>query len=189
MSLKTTVKVGNITNLSDARYAAGMGADLLGFSVIQGQPNYIETPTFQQIRGWVTGPKIVLELYGIGNNSDLASLIENHVPDYLEMSLEEYKRLRDNTTLPAIVKVNAAELKSLTDNYENIAYWLIDENLADQLKEHPVPFMVNLSTKELLPSLLENSQIGAVALTGSKEIRPGFKDYGQLAEILEALEE
>ncbi len=31
MALKTIVKVGNITNLSDARYCAVMGVDMLGF--------------------------------------------------------------------------------------------------------------------------------------------------------------
>ena len=32
MPLKTFVKVGNITNLSDARYCAGMGVDMLRIS-------------------------------------------------------------------------------------------------------------------------------------------------------------
>ena len=31
--LKTQVKVSSITNLSDARYCAGMGVDLLGFPI------------------------------------------------------------------------------------------------------------------------------------------------------------
>ena len=31
--LKTLVKVGEINNLSDARYSAGMGVELLGFAL------------------------------------------------------------------------------------------------------------------------------------------------------------
>jgi phosphoribosylanthranilate isomerase len=35
MPLKTFVKVGCITNLSDARYCAGMGVDMLGFRAVE----------------------------------------------------------------------------------------------------------------------------------------------------------
>ena len=31
--LKTLIKVSNINNLSDARYCAGMGVEMLGFSM------------------------------------------------------------------------------------------------------------------------------------------------------------
>ena len=43
MSLQTFVKVGEITNLSDARYCAGMGVDLLGFNVVENTPGYVDS--------------------------------------------------------------------------------------------------------------------------------------------------
>lgn len=57
MSLKTKVKVGNITNLSDARYCAGMGVDWLGFPIESVNPK-----TFAEITSWVTGPQFMIEL-------------------------------------------------------------------------------------------------------------------------------
>ena len=89
MALKTLVKIGGITNLSDARYCAGMGVDMLGFHVIQGQPNYISPESFQQIRGWITGPLIVAEIAGLQNPEDLQLILENYKPDMLQMELAE----------------------------------------------------------------------------------------------------
>jgi phosphoribosylanthranilate isomerase len=49
MALKTKVKAGNITNLSDARYCAGMGVDWLGFPA-----DVVNPDTFKEITNWVT---------------------------------------------------------------------------------------------------------------------------------------
>ena len=61
MALKTLVKISNVTNLSDARYCAGMGVDMLGFSMDADSPDYIEPKKFAEIRGWVAGVQIVGE--------------------------------------------------------------------------------------------------------------------------------
>src|SRR5688572_33445133 len=89
MPLKTFVKVGCITNLSDARYCAGMGVDMLGFRVVEGQEDYIKPSQFQEIRGWISGPSVVAEVYGLKSPDDLAPILESFKPDYLEMSLQE----------------------------------------------------------------------------------------------------
>jgi phosphoribosylanthranilate isomerase len=81
MPLKTIVKVGNISNLSDARYCAGMGVDMLGFRVIDGLPGYIAPQAFQEIRGWISGPKVVAEIYGIDRSDKIPHIVENYAPD------------------------------------------------------------------------------------------------------------
>src|ERR1044071_5737472 len=104
MPLKTVVKVGNITNLSDARYCSGMGVDMLGFRVLEGQPNYLSPKLFQEIRGWVTGPKIVAEIYGLTSPDQLQSIIENYAPDYFELNASEFEAFQGDLTLPCIVE-------------------------------------------------------------------------------------
>lgn len=189
MSLKTTVKVGNITNLSDARYAAGMGADMLGFSIIPGQPNYIETNLFQQIRGWITGPKIVAELYGITPEQDVKSLVENHLPDYVAVSLDEYTFLNEKINVPFIVSVSDADMNAIPSAAKNIIYWLVDFPAIEQVPGGNIPLMIRVASKTNLENVLSSERVTAIALSGSAEIRPGFKDYDELAEILEALED
>ena len=56
MSLVTKVKAANITNLSDARYCAGMGVDWIGFPLSQVNPT-----VFSEITGWLSGPQWVVE--------------------------------------------------------------------------------------------------------------------------------
>jgi phosphoribosylanthranilate isomerase len=57
MSLVTKVKAANITNLSDARYCAGMGVEWIGF------PSQDVSPAmFAEITGWLSGPQWVIEL-------------------------------------------------------------------------------------------------------------------------------
>ena len=56
MALKTLVKVGKISNLSDAWYCAGMSVDMLGFTVIASQENYVSPELFREMRGWFYGP-------------------------------------------------------------------------------------------------------------------------------------
>ena len=48
MPLKTIVKVGSITNLSDARYCAGMGVEMLGFNVVAGHESFIDAKKYQE---------------------------------------------------------------------------------------------------------------------------------------------
>ena len=61
MALTTIVKVGNITNLSDARYCAGMGVDMLGFCFEKKSEQYIDPESYKEIIGWISGPQLVGE--------------------------------------------------------------------------------------------------------------------------------
>jgi phosphoribosylanthranilate isomerase len=189
MPLKTLVKVGSISNLSDARYCAGMGVDMLGFRVIEGQPNFIAPKLYQEIRGWVSGPKFIAELYGITRADIIKSLIEDYAPDYLELSLTEYQVLKHAITLPAIILTTADELQSLHPD-PTIKYYIIDEDSASSLSGDPhVPLLVKILKKENLDILEKNPALKGVALNGSPEIRPGFKNYEDLADVLELLDE
>ena len=186
MPLRTLVKVGNISNLSDARYCAGMGVDFLGFSVIEGQPNAISVAAFQEIRGWVTGPQIVAEIYGIANSAALAQIIENFRPDFIELGIAEFSTVGQFLTLPFILKLKAEE--ELPAMPGKPAYLIADENeISRFVPDHDVLLMVN-SAAELDHSLSHTGVSGVCIHGGGVEIRPGLKTYDELADILEALE-
>lgn len=189
MALKTLVKVGNISNLSDARYCAGMGVDLLGFTAIESQPGYIPLKLYQDIRGWVAGPSAVLELYGLKQGDSLAQLLEDYRPDFLEVGTTELEFLPDSIQQPVIVRVTSADDLPKIQNRKGLQYVLINEdhrNIIPSASEI-VPVILSLRSSAGL-SLLDSLPIKGIALSGSPEIRPGFKDYGDLAEVLEQLE-
>jgi phosphoribosylanthranilate isomerase len=191
MPLKTLVKVGSITNLSDARYCAGMGVDMLGFRVMEDQDNHIAAGLFQQIRGWVSGPRVVVEIYGVKKTTDIEALLKDYAPEMVELSFSEYQLYRSQIQLPFIVHLESNELENIREHHKRIAYWQVDESSMKALAKinGPQPVLLRTGSKEKIESLFPNDQIKGVSLTGSPELRPGFKEYDDLSEILEILEE
>jgi phosphoribosylanthranilate isomerase len=185
MPLKTLVKVGNITNLSDARYCAGMGVDFLGFTVVEGQPQYVPVKTYQEIRGWVAGPKVVIEMYGYTNNVSFDEIIANYAPDMIECGVSEYPMLQPKTNLPFLLKLNKSDIPHLTTPPE---FFIVNETDLATTRKQGIPLLVVLNAKGSLDKVLSTDNVRGVVLSGSSEIRPGFKEYDDLAEVLEALE-
>lgn len=188
MALKTLVKVGNISNLSDARYCAGMGVDLLGFRVIAGSDGSISAKVYQDIRGWITGPQIVAELYGIKEASQIPEIIEAFQPDYFELTPEEYELVGHALTLPFIL--NISKTPEFTFTGENSPAYLITQsnnpNNSKLIADNDLLFSV--SDVSELNDALTHTGIAGVCLEGGEEIRPGLREYNELSEILDALD-
>jgi phosphoribosylanthranilate isomerase len=187
MSLKTLVKVGSISNLSDARYCAGMGVDFLGFRVIEGQVNAISAKLYQEIRGWVTGPQIVAELYGITDPAQLTGIMEDFRPDYVELGCEEFEKVGHALTLPFVLLVKSHE--PLPPMSTTPAYVIVPaavDNLSRFIPDHDVLLVVKNTTE--LDQALTHTGVSGVCLHGGVELKPGLKTYDELADILEALE-
>lgn len=193
MALKTIVKVGNITNLSDARYCAGMGADLLGFQGVPGHPSYIEPARFQEFRGWFTGPRVVIELYGLSSAADYAAMAAAYMPDFLEVSLRELTYLPVETA-PLLLRVTASDFNEHADAIHawraRIHYLLLPATTTRaELEQLPSGFTILLDAADL--SHVETQiawPLAGFALQGTTEERPGIKAYDSLASILEYLE-
>jgi len=66
------VKICGITNLSDARYCAGAGADYLGFIQSEASPRYVLPDSAREIIEWVAGVKTV----GVFVNAEVEQLNE-----------------------------------------------------------------------------------------------------------------
>jgi phosphoribosylanthranilate isomerase len=186
MSLRTLVKVGSISNLSDARYCAGMGVDFLGFRVVEGQTSAIPAKLYQEIRGWVTGPQMVAEIYGITDPAQLTRIIEDFRPDYIELGSAEFEKVGHAITLPFILSLKSDE--QITSGLSAPAYVMITsaEHISRFVPDHDVLLVVK-STAEL-DDALTHTGVSGVCLQGGVEIRPGLKTYDELADILEALE-
>ena len=61
MSLKYFVKVGNVNNLSDARYCSAMGVNQLGFKLNDFDNNSSIIDNIKEIIGWINGVDTVAE--------------------------------------------------------------------------------------------------------------------------------
>jgi len=193
MALKTSVKVGRISNLSDARYCSGMGVDWLGFRVNKSDPDYINPDLFQEIRGWFSGPEIVAEIYGITSEEVLREAEVSYQPDYLELSLNEIS-LVQSSSLPLLLSIKTLEVPSIKklshDLLSRIKYLIVPDTLStNEFAELSKSYSLLLKISDQFKSEFLSLPISGIALEGSAEDKPGIKDYALLADVLEALEE
>ena len=129
MALKTKVKVGNITNLSDARYCAGMGVDMLGFPV--SGTNGLSLEKFKEINGWVTGPELVLEIDSPENAAELA---QQFYGNHIEIEAALLPSLKDIKDISLLVRVDLSEWKktsSLLHPFKQYIRFLVVKDYLD----------------------------------------------------------
>lgn len=186
MSLKTKVKAGNITNLSDARYCAGMGVDWLSFPA-----DAVNPTTFKEITDWVTGPQFVLEAkestsldyisqYNISSleiSSDQLDLIDR-LPSFewiITLPLSCWS-VQKNDLIKSKDKISLLVLKLDTQDLQAVS------DIAMHFK-----ILINQSDKYSMDCLLA-LPIEGINVTGENELKPGLKDFEKLASILEELE-
>ena len=202
MALKTKVKINRITNLTDARYCSGMYVDILGFSLEEGSSNYVSPTQFQEITGWISGIDYAAEFADLDAYS-----IERLLADYPSITWIESEDLDALVQLVPLGKklIYRAQLEDLDT--------LLPK--ADLLREHDIILHVTSNNKSLAidtessinpflnqlnvflgagitsanaSSLSELPGLYGFALDGGDEIKPGLRDFDQLAAILESLE-
>jgi phosphoribosylanthranilate isomerase len=205
--LTRTVKISNVTNLSDARYCAGMGVEMLGFSIDQDSPHYIAPKKFEEICSWLAGVQLVAESSQSDPQLLLKTLAEYPV-HYVQVEapgLLTY--LQSELNLPLILRVSvdtydANDIYSILSRYgDEVAYFLLESDantalsedwiavLTQLAKEYPILIGFGLDDENTVNQLTETFPEIGIALRGSEEIRPGYKDFGSMMDILEALEE
>ncbi len=199
MSLKTLVKVSNITNLSDARYCAGMGVEMIGFVMDKFSADYTSPEKLKEIKSWVAGVQVVGETQS-AEYEEIKALVEAYEIDVLQISEAGLLPQIADLGKPIILKLEfeSAYLEDYLERYSQfVEFFLVDGgDFSDfaryTLKEYAFNYPIVLDfgiTAENVNELLEEMQIKGIALKGSNEIRPGYKDYDELSEILEVLEE
>ena len=194
MALKTLVKVGQISNLSDARYCAGMSVDMLGFGVITGQPHYVSPELFKEMRGWFSGPAIVAEAYGIQKGEDLPAIIQNYLPDFIELGVQDLLKIHSPSST-YILSTTPEELQAQEDALTlfriQISKIIIpastEKAVVDELARS-YKVMLRVDAGFPIDTVINNPSIKGIALQGSPEERPGLKTYDQLSSILDKLE-
>lgn len=205
--LTRTVKISNVTNLSDARYCAGMGVEMLGFSIDQDSPNYISPKKFEEICSWLAGVQLVAESSQSDPEQLLKSLAEYPVHYVQVESHGLLTYLQSELNLPLILRVSvdtydANDIYSILSRYgDEVAYFLLEsdanleltedwiEVLSKLAKEYPILIGFGLDDEVTVNKLTDTFPEIGIALRGSEEIRPGYKDFGSMMDILEALEE
>ena len=180
MGLAKQVKVGNVTNLSEARYCAGMGVDYLSFPI-----SSVDPKTFKDITGWVSGPKFGIEIsVGEGIKSYQADFVVKQI-QFLDEEVEQH---------PLIVQLSPSDLPSMRDRLilhkNQILFLEISSTnislLQQSINELKEDFKIFVRLNGNLEDYL-NLPVDGLSLVGNAEERPGLKEY-PIADVLERLE-
>jgi phosphoribosylanthranilate isomerase len=202
MALKIPVKINHITNLSDARYCAGMGVDYLGFTLEKNSAYYIDPSAFAEITGWISGPEFIAEFENY-TPSEIADTLQHYDIQTIEITKPEILREMLPYNKPIVLNVNIdsytsiSELEKDLESIMDLAEFIIlksdqpglinTKNLEKLAGSYHIMAGYGISKKNIL-KLVHSIPIMGIALDGGQEKKVGFKDYDFLAEILELLE-
>lgn len=201
MSFQTNIKLGNITNLSDARFAAAAGATYIGFCFDPLNDNYIAPIKAKEIIDWVTGSSVVAEF----GNQTLAEIKD--ISELLNVDVVEV----DNALLPdellsigkpVIKKLNVnafskQQLQSEINAYSKVAdafhvYANSEpeqydcEQLVALCQSHQVIWGLQLNAQNVM-NILQSFKPFGINLVGGDEEKAGMKDFDELNNLFDVL--
>lgn len=212
--LRTKVKAGSITNLTDARYFAAWEVEWMGFNLDPASGAYVQPQTVKAIGEWIDGPKLTGEF-----NLQSADEIRTAV-DMLELDAVQAGMFTNAATLielqspvPVIKEIvvepgnSNAELRELFGEFAALAQtFLLDfgkngmdwrqlkqqQNLSvDFVRELCAQYPVLLSLdfdEETLDEVLDTLNPLGLSFTGSEEEKVGFKSFEDIDDLFEILE-
>jgi phosphoribosylanthranilate isomerase len=198
MALKTLVKVSGINNLSDARYCAGMGVQMLGFRLEVSEANGPSPARIQEIVQWLSGVAIVAEPVVWPLSEQWTAL------DWDMIELSKAEASDASADLPLLMRISLhkeADMATLPEDmatwHSKVQYFILEipvqhtsglsELLGQVCKQYKVLLDTGANDTRLL-DMLEEYQPAGIVLHGGQEIKPGLKDFDEMATILEALE-
>ena len=201
------LKVCGITELEDARYLAGAGADYLGFIQHEESPRYAPPPLASDIIQWVHGPKPV----GVFVNDGAAEINEAVEEAGFEMAQlhgQEPPYVVDEVNCPVIKAIRVRndaspeQLRTLFERYEDsVDYFLLDTHnssvwggtgesfnwrLAREFSDEYPLFLAGGIDAENVGRAIETMRPFAIDLSSSLESAPGQKSFEKIDTFMEA---
>jgi phosphoribosylanthranilate isomerase len=205
MALKTFVKISGVNNLSDARYCAGMQVNLMGFSLEEGDKNFVSPEKFKEISGWLSGVEYVAEFTHAHPERILTRIKDYPEITNIEIIEEIHLKMLVNTNFGILLKQKvekAEDLGELIDksaSYHDFNVTLLLQSDTLDMNEEIHQKVADLSSKcqvllgfgfqsDSVLDLVESTGVKGISIQGGDEIKPGLKDFDEMADILESLE-
>lgn len=206
MGLKTLVLINKINNLSEARYCAGMGADILSFCLDPNEEGFLNPDVANEIIGWLAGVQV---------SGEFQSLSAEHINMIADSCSLQFVQLNSFYLLDELSGIKVPVIQQVlinkdtieTDLIETLAlyqnsvhsflivsndFYTIDEtnirlltHLASQF-----PIIIGFGIKaDTINMVIDKIKPAGISLRGGEEIKPGLQNFDELESIFEALEE
>ena len=199
MSLKYFVKVGNVNNLSDARYCSAMGVNQLGFKLSDFGNNDSTIDNIKEIIGWINGVDTVVEF----ENNDIEyinSIVKMELFDFIQLNHKIHINDINIDPKKIIISINHIDefneffIDDFIKKFSEISY-LIIENVelftSNQLYKFSKNFKILINpTLNFIKNedLINKYSLLGFNLFGSEEIKAGFKDYNSISDTLDLIQ-
>ncbi len=199
MNNSTGIKLGGVTNLTDARYAAAQGINYIGFCFDANDPGFIPPIKAREIMDWITGSHMVAE-FKEHSLSDIINICELIHPDVVEVNNSIPAQDLLSVGLPVIKKINmeglsetalAAQIESFAEVADAFHLFGTKENISDAFLSKIIAenkiiwgFAFDITPLE---KVLSDFKPYAVQLIGSDEEMPGYKDFEELDRLVDLI--
>lgn len=205
---RTRIKICGITNLEDARFAAGALVDYLGFIFYEKSPRYIEPGEAGAIINWLEGPEKV----GVFVNQpldDVNRIAKETGLDYVQLHGEESVEYCELVEKPIIKVIHIQEetvpylLKHQIEQYSKVADFLLFDTKIDGLwggtgtsfdwdilndADVELPFFLSGGlSRENIKQAIETVRPYAIDVSSSLEAKPGLKDFSKIEGFMDEL--
>lgn len=184
------VKVNAVDNLSDARYCAGMFVDFIGFSLKDGQNEWIDVSKIKEMTNWLAGVTLIGEVHENNWPSNAADypfqIWETAELDlFLEKKVQGFSLgFRLDATDPSFDE----KLNKVLNASEYIRIDNASPELIDELEKLQEVVFIHLTEPLIMGKIWEKYPLLQVTIDSGKEVRPGQSDFGSLMDVLEALD-
>ena len=200
MNFIAKVKLGNITNLSDARYAAASGIDYLGFCFDTNNQNYIAPIKAKEVIDWITGCEIVAE-FGNQTIEEIQTISELLKADLIELNNQILPNELSQFNKPIIKKIDInnfdsdgliKEIESYKNQVELFHLFsskkidLDEKKFTDFFNQHKIIFGFELNADTII-STINSFKPYAINFYGKDEEKTGYKDFEEMNELLELI--
>ncbi|MBD3615779.1 MAG: phosphoribosylanthranilate isomerase [Gracilimonas sp.] len=206
--VRTKIKICGITNLEDARFAAGALVDYLGFIFYEKSPRYVEPGEAGAIINWIEGPEKV----GVFVNQpldDVNRISKETGLDYVQLHGDETPEYCELIDKPIIKVIHIEEetveylLKHQVDQYTEVADFLLFDTKIEGiwggtgttfdwsiLKEIgiKIPFFLSGGlNSDNVREAINTAQPYAIDVSSSLEAEPGLKDFDKIETFMDEI--
>ncbi|MAL16368.1 MAG: phosphoribosylanthranilate isomerase [Balneola sp.] len=205
---RTKIKICGITNLEDARFAAGALVDYLGFIFYEKSPRYIEPGEAGAIINWIEGPEKV----GVFVNQpldDVNRIAKETGLDFVQLHGDESVEYCELVDKPIIKVIHIEEetvpylLEHQIDKYSKVAEFLLfdtkieglwggtgksfDWNMLNEASIDIPFFLSGGLNAENIKEATETVQPYAIDVSSSLEQKPGLKDFEKVEIFMDQM--
>jgi phosphoribosylanthranilate isomerase len=186
--LKTKVLAADIANLTDARYFAAWGVDYMSFCMGEGSDTYIAPPQVKEIIGWIAGPTPLLQFKSSQQDEAYISwMMESCEVDGILIGGSVDTRMA-LTSEPILALKEVASDQDMKD-LAGIGGIIITNKEVEWEGYAGEVFLDYVLSVDEIKQLLDSDRLPGLVLRGGAEQKVGIKEYDDLDEIIEVLEE